>query len=97
MARLLMPAAIGKEEAGRCKLPAGHGNRTMVDIDAQHLLGCVNKVTVRAHVMRERKVAVGNSTLGLDYLVIDDDGVIVRQESDEAEDMADGFARFVTG
>ena len=92
-----IPAAIGEEAAGQRQLPAAHGDGAMVEIDAQRQFRRVVEIAEGFHVVGQREIAIAGGAFGGGDLAVDDDGLVVGEELDEAQDLADRLARLVAG
>ena len=90
-------AAGGEEEAGAGELAAAHGDGAVVEVDAEHLVDRVRQPVEGAHELRQRVVARAGRRLRAGDLGVDGDVVVVGEEAQEAQDLADRLARGVAG
>ncbi len=67
----------------------------MVEIDAEHMLGRMIELAEGAHELREREIAETGLGLRARHPLVDDDGIVARQEADELHDLADRLLRLV--
>ena len=79
------------------ELPAGHGERAVVEIDAEHMLGRMVELAEGTHELGEREIAETRLGLRAGDALVDDDGIVARQEADELHDLADRLLRLVPG
>ena len=88
---------MGEKAPGHGELPARHGDRAMMEVDAEREIDRVLEHAERLHVVGERGVAKAGALLGGRDRLVDRDRRIVGEEPHEAQDLAQRLARLVAG
>src|SRR5690606_5759134 len=72
-----------------------HGQRALMEIDAQNLLGRMIDDAERAHELRQSEIAKAGFRLRAGDKLVDDDGIVVGQKPDELDDLGDRLLRLM--
>ena len=94
--RRIAPAG-SEEQTGARELPARHGKRAVVEIDAEHMVGRMIELAEGAHELGKREIAETCVRLRAGDALVDDDGIVASQKADELHDLADHLLRLVPG
>src|SRR5690606_618720 len=90
-------ASRGKEKTSMGELRAGHRQRAVVEIEAEHMFDRMFKPAESAHEISERDVAIAGGELRFRNGRIDRNHLVVREMLDETDDFTDRLARRMPG
>ncbi len=90
-------AGGGEEQAGLGKLGAGHGERAVMEIDAEDMFDGMIELAERTHEIGEREIAEACRLLRFGDLRVDGDRIVIGKVTHETNDLADRLAWRMSG